>query len=148
MKQNNWSDGVTDKHAFNRAGKRRQYNAKRKFDAAARKVFIMKFCGNGYHRLFTEWGLQTQLAEELEVSRATICRDVQVIQSAYTEIAHNSSGVFLNPSFAEVLQAVKDATGFTEMEKKLHREVKRERNNGEDVEFNIEGEDDFESGPS
>src|SRR5690242_704828 len=118
-----WKERTTNGQAFSRAGGRRRYNARRKFEAATRQVMLLRMCGQGYVRLFLERGIQARMAEEFGVNKATISRDVKLIHRVFTDLASEpSSGRFLPPSFGEILKALEDATGFARMKQKLLQE--------------------------
>jgi hypothetical protein len=72
-----WTAPTTPEAAARRAGGRRRYNAQRQFVAKYRRAILSKLLfAKG--RLF-ERGTQAQLARDLGVSRATICRDVKAL---------------------------------------------------------------------
>jgi hypothetical protein len=64
-----------------RAGGRRRYNAKRRAQKQYRRTQIFfRLAMAGLPK--GAWGVQTVLAEQLGVSRATICRDMKAIRDA------------------------------------------------------------------
>jgi len=144
VKQNNWSDGVLNSEASRRAGGRRRYNLLRKYLASFRKVMLLKACGNGYLGLFTGRGLQTQMAEKLGVSKATISRDVDLIYKVYERVGVDPKTCqFLNMGVEQLIQSVNEETGFEEMKKKF---IRKGKSKGKDDEsFDLEGEEDLES---
>lgn len=122
-----WSEKACNREAFHRAGGRRRYNAMRKLGASARQIMLLKMCGNGYFRLFIERGFQAEMARELGVSKATISRDISLIRSVYTPLCRNLiPGHLIIPTVEQVIQALKERTGFTKMERNLPRETRSE----------------------
>jgi hypothetical protein len=73
-----WRARVSDAEAYRRAGARRNFNERRQAAARQRRAVVQQaWLEQGGQR-----GWQAQLARELQVSRATICRDVAVIKAA------------------------------------------------------------------
>ena len=69
------SERVSNDVAQRRAGGRRRYNAQRRAQCGARRRLVLRvLLQHGRPE-----GLQTALAAQLGVSRATICRDVRVL---------------------------------------------------------------------
>jgi HTH domain len=68
-----WTESIDNSAAY-RAGGRRRYNAWRRFVQIRRRAEVARLltCKGAQFRR----GIQTELARELGVSRATICRDV------------------------------------------------------------------------
>jgi hypothetical protein len=69
-----WSQRIDADVAYRRASGRRHYNAVRRYRRAWRRAEVARLL-NCKGALFRR-GLQTELARELGVSRATICRDL------------------------------------------------------------------------
>jgi hypothetical protein len=69
-----WSQRIDTGAAYRRASGRRHYNAVRRFIQALRRAELAErlACKDALFRR----GLQTELARELGVSRATVCRDM------------------------------------------------------------------------
>lgn len=69
-----WVDPVAEQSAACRAGGRRHYNAVRQRRAALRRVRVAELLvrATAFKR-----GVQTTIARELNVSRATVCRDIR-----------------------------------------------------------------------
>lgn len=74
MSNKSWV-GTTPEAAARRAGGRRRYNRQRRDDMLLRRYVIARMIRDGL--LGMEWGSQSRLAEELGVTRSTICRDLQ-----------------------------------------------------------------------
>lgn len=74
MSNSSWP-GITPEAAARRAGGRRRYNAERHDEMLLRRyqvAHLLEEYGVG-------WGAQARMAEELGVSRATVCRDIAAI---------------------------------------------------------------------
>lgn len=69
--QNRWRLPVSDAEAYRRAGGRRYYNSMRQFRAKLRRARVAELLRKGYR--------QIEIARELGVSKATICRDVAAL---------------------------------------------------------------------
>jgi hypothetical protein len=67
-----WSDRVSNEVASKRAGGRRRYHALRRDRATVRRSQVAQLV-RAYGR---QRGAQARIARELQVSEATICRDV------------------------------------------------------------------------
>jgi hypothetical protein len=86
---NKWGEPVSGDEAARRAGGRRRYNAWRKFRAEYRRMELVRLLRvqGGLVRRKDGWpdarigalGNQAALARQLNVSRSTICRDVQAL---------------------------------------------------------------------
>ncbi len=84
-KSNNWNAPVSADVAARRAGGRRRYNAWR------RDMAFLRRCEQVFPLLlkYGPWdrGTQARIARELNVSRATICRDVAALATISRELA-------------------------------------------------------------
>src|SRR4051812_28239867 len=77
-----WSWHVADSVAFRRVGGRRRRNAEQQFAKAIRRHRLLDMMHNPTNPLgFIERGWQTRAARELDVDRATVCRDVNALLS-------------------------------------------------------------------
>jgi hypothetical protein len=83
---------LTPEQVFKRAGGRRRYNKQRQEAAAERRSEVWRLLdlyGHGRR------GTQARIARELNVSRATICRDVAGYNLTRWMIAHPVKGLRL-----------------------------------------------------
>jgi hypothetical protein len=88
---NKWREPVSDYEAARRAGGRRRYNAWRKFRADFRRMELARLlCVQGG---LSFWRSGAALARRLGVSRATICRDRQVLLRSTYPCAHCGAAV-------------------------------------------------------
>jgi hypothetical protein len=73
----NGANKLTSEQIFRRAGGRRRYNLERQRAAAARLAEVERLLA-----LYGAWrrGVRARIARELNVSRATVTRDVQLIE--------------------------------------------------------------------
>ena len=76
MSNKDWNKPTTSDEAYRRASGRRHYNAVRKLRASFRRTQVVRLL-RVYGLL--DWGVQSRIAEQLGVSRATICRDIKAI---------------------------------------------------------------------
>jgi hypothetical protein len=77
----NWSAPTDSQAAYQRAGGRRGYNARRRFQADVRRWSLVL-------DLLFEYGLMTRgvlsrIARELGVSRSTVCRDRRALLTSF-----------------------------------------------------------------
>lgn len=70
-----WSTPTTYDEVCRRAGGRRRYNAVRQFLAILRRKRVLDLL----RRYGVRRGVQTRIARELGVNRATICRDLKAL---------------------------------------------------------------------
>jgi hypothetical protein len=73
-----WRQPVDDQAASKRAGGRRHYNRVRQLRAHLRLGRIVRLLVK-LKATGTEWGVRSEIARRLGVSRATVCRDMQRI---------------------------------------------------------------------
>ncbi len=78
-----WSERVTAREASVRAGGRRHYNKVRHRQRWTRRLQVLRMLV----RYGCPPGMQMALATALGVSRATICRDVQVLRAVLDQTA-------------------------------------------------------------
>lgn len=79
----NWTAPTDAATAHRRAGGRRRYNAQRALLAAYRRTQLVKLLD--VHGGLLVRGAQAQIARELGVSRATICRDLTILQRRWQQ---------------------------------------------------------------
>ena len=76
MSNKDWNKPTTSDEAYRRASGRKHYNAVRQFRAAFRRTQVIRLL-QIYGLL--DRGVQSRIAEQLGVSRATVSRDVKAI---------------------------------------------------------------------
>lgn len=78
----NWSDRESFDAVCRRASGRRHYNAMRKFQATYRRIQVTNLLSKwGF-----EYGVQARIAQELNVSEATISRDIAAMLKANSSL--------------------------------------------------------------
>lgn len=73
-----WSARVSSEMAYRRAGGRNRYNSLRRIEASLRRFRVLELLRERHLSLSTR-GCQARLAAELNVSRATISRDLAAL---------------------------------------------------------------------
>jgi hypothetical protein len=78
MKRHEWNRPVTRNEAIRRAIGRERYNLQRRLYAEYRQIGIAE----KLHQYGTMRGVQSLIAEQLHLDRATVCRDVAALRRA------------------------------------------------------------------
>lgn len=100
-----WSDSVSDTEAHARAGGRARYNHERQLTAAVRRAWVVR----RYIELNAARGAMALIAEELQVHRSTIMRDIRRWSGEQTWPCPTCLQPVANDDWTAIVQARKDA---------------------------------------